>query len=136
MVTNVEYFYLSYSPENSLNRLIFHSHTFSVNTIAMGPGKIFWPWLGGVSFCCSGSDQPSLGLVKVWTISPKNIQFFNFVHFGSKKSLRVGSKSIQVKGGSASYLLQVKSMLALQAQSRFKQAAMFSFLSPISSKFT
>jgi len=31
--------------------------------------------------------------------------------FGSKKSLRVGSKSTQVKGGLASYLLRVKSKL-------------------------
>jgi len=42
-------------------------------------------------FCCSG---------KVWKISPKNGKFFPF-----------GSKSTRVKVRSASYLLQVKSML-------------------------
>jgi len=46
--------------------------------------------------------------VWIWKISPKNINFFPF---GSKKSLRVGSKSTWVKGGSASYLLRVKSKL-------------------------
>jgi len=34
-----------------------------------------------------------------------------FFPFGSKKSLWVGSKSTPAKGGSASYLLRVKSML-------------------------
>jgi len=46
--------------------------------------------------------------VWVWKISPKNVKFFNF---GSKKSLRIGSKSTQVNGGSASYLQWVKSRL-------------------------
>jgi len=47
----------------------------------------------------------------VWSIFPKNPNFFNFFRFGSKKSHRVGSKNTQVKDGLASYLLQVKSML-------------------------
>jgi len=57
------------------------------------------------------SDQPSLIWVQIWKISPKNYNFFNFFLFGSKKSFPVGSKSTQVKNRSASYLLQVKSML-------------------------
>jgi len=37
--------------------------------------------------------------VWIWKISPKNVKIFNFFPFGSKKSLRVGSKSTQVKDG-------------------------------------
>jgi len=39
----------------------------------------------------------------IWQLSPKNVKFFNFFPFGSK--------STQVKGGSASHLLRVKSKL-------------------------
>jgi len=60
-----------------------------------------------------GSGQPSMILVLVWKISPKNVKFFNFSPSDQKKSLRVGSKSTWVKGGSASYLLWVKSKLGL-----------------------
>jgi len=42
---------------------------------------------------------------------PLNHQIFQFFPFGSKKSLLVGSESTPVEGGSASYLLQVKSKL-------------------------
>jgi len=63
----------------------------------MGPGQ--------------GSVQSSL--VWVWKIPPKNPKNFNFFLFGSKKSLWVWSKSARIKDGSASYLLQVKSMLGL-----------------------
>jgi len=58
-----------------------------------------------------GSDQPSTVWVWFWKISPKNIKFFNFFLFGSKKYLWVGSKSSLFIGGYASYLLQVKSEL-------------------------
>jgi len=60
----------------------------------MGPGPKF--------LIRVGSGQPSM--VWVWKISPKNGKYFNFF-------LRVGSKSTWVEGGSASYLLQVKSKL-------------------------
>jgi len=51
-----------------------------------------------------GSGQPFMVWVWIWKISPKNVKFFNFFPFGSKKSLRV-------KGGLASYLMRVKSKL-------------------------
>jgi len=65
--------------------------------------------LGQVNFFAAwaGSRQPSLFWVRVWKIPPKNPKIFNFFSFGSKKSLRVGSKL----DGFASYLLRVKSML-------------------------
>jgi len=52
-------------------------------------------------------------MVWIWIlkISPKNVKFFNFFPFRSKKLLRVGSESTQVEAGSASYLLRVKSKL-------------------------
>jgi len=54
--------------------------------------------------------QPFMVWVWLWKISPKNIKFFNFFLFGSKKYLRVRSE-IRVEGGLASYLLRVKSKL-------------------------
>jgi len=39
------------------------------------------------------------------------LNFSNFYPLGKKKSLRVGSESTRVEGGSASYLLRVKSKL-------------------------
>jgi len=61
--------------------------------------KIFDPgWVG--------SDHPSM--VWVRKIFPKIVKFFNFFTFGSKK---ISSKSTRVKGGSASYLLWIKSKL-------------------------
>jgi len=58
------------------------------------------------------SGQPSLVWVWVWKISPKYQKNFNFFPSGQKKSNWVGSKSNQVKAGSASFLLRVKSMLS------------------------
>jgi len=52
-------------------------------------------------------------MVWVWKIITKNVKFFNFFPLGQKNSLRVGSKGTWVKGGSASYLLRVKSQLGL-----------------------
>jgi len=75
--------------------------------------KIFDPGWFGSNFCCSGwvgSGQPSLIWVWIWKISPKNIKFFNFLPIGSKKCHWVRLKSTRVRAGSASYLLQVKSM--------------------------
>jgi len=46
----------------------------------------------------------------VWKISPKN-PIFPIFSFWVKKSHQVGSKNTQVKEGSGSYLLQVKSVL-------------------------
>jgi len=48
--------------------------------------------------------------VWIWKISPKNVKFFNFLPFGSKKILS-GSESTRVRGGLASCLLRVKSKL-------------------------
>jgi len=69
--------------------------------VVMGSGQFFAACLG----------QPFLVWVWVWKISPKNLKFFNFFPFGSKKSHQVKSKSTQVKDWSAHYLLHVKSML-------------------------
>jgi len=67
--------------------------------------------MGRVNFLWLGSGQPFMVWVRIWKISPKNVNFFNFFPFGSKKLLRVRSESTRVKAGSASYLLQVKSEL-------------------------
>jgi len=45
--------------------------------------KIFDP--GPVNFLWLGSGQPFMVLVRIRKISPKNIKFFNFFSFGSKK---------------------------------------------------
>jgi len=58
-----------------------------------------------------GSGQPFMVWVWIWKISPKNVKFFNFFPMGQKKSIQVGSESTWVKGGSASYILRVKSKL-------------------------
>jgi len=55
--------------------------------------------------------QPFLVWVWIWKFSPKNPKFSIFCPSGQEKCYWVGSKSTGVKGGSASYLLQVKSML-------------------------
>jgi len=44
---------------------------------------------GRANFC--GSGLPFMVWVWIGKISPKNVKFFNFFPFGSKKSLRVGS---------------------------------------------
>jgi len=64
--------------------------------------------------------------VGIWKISPKNVKFFNFFPLGQKKSLWAGSKSTWVKGGSASYLLRVKSKLRsgwVRAHLQYKSSA-------------
>jgi len=71
--------------------------------VVMGPGEIFLTQAG------SGSLSHfwfGLGFGKF----PLKNQIFPFFSFLVKKSLRVGSKSTRVKGGSASYLQQVKSV--------------------------
>jgi len=73
----------------------------------MGPGQNFLTRIGSGQV---GSAIYGLGL-NLENFLYKNIKFFNFFLFGLKKSPRVGSKHTQVKGGSASYLLRVKSML-------------------------
>jgi len=73
--------------------------------------KNFWPRSCQFFVAGFGSGQPFMVWVWIKKISPKNVKFFNFFPFGSKKSLRVWSKSTRVKGRLASYLLQVKSKL-------------------------
>jgi len=53
--------------------------------------------------------QPSM--IWVWKISTKYIKFFNFLSSGQKNLGQVWSKSTWVNARSASYLLQVKSMI-------------------------
>jgi len=57
----------------------------------VGPGRL--------DFLLIGSDQPSLVWVWIWKTSPKIPNFSIF--------------SLRIKGGSASYLLCVKSMIGL-----------------------
>jgi len=66
--------------------------------VVIGPGETFLTQVR--------SGQPSMVWVWIWKISPKNIKCFNFFPSGSKKI-----SSGRVKGGSAPYLLWVKSML-------------------------
>jgi len=78
-----------------------------------GSGSKFFE-LGQVGSIIAGRvrlGQPFMVWVWIWKISSKNVKFFNFFPFGLKKFLRVGSKSTGVKGGTASYLLRVKSKL-------------------------
>jgi len=56
--------------------------------IQVGLGQFFVAW--------DGLGQPFMVWVWIWKISLKNVNFFNFFHFGSKKSLWVGSKSTLV----------------------------------------
>jgi len=74
-----------------------------VGSLVMGPGQKF--------LTRERLGQPSMVWVWVWKISPKNIKFFHFFTFRSRKSLRIGSESTQFKGRSASSLLRVKSKL-------------------------
>jgi len=57
------------------------------------------------------SGQPFMVWVWIWKFLPINVKFFNFFTSAQKKSLWIRSKSTRVKGGSASYLLWVKSKL-------------------------
>jgi len=60
----------------------------------MGPGKKFLTRVGSGQFFVArvGSGQPFMVWVRIRKISPKNVKFFNFFPFGSKKiaSGRVG----------------------------------------------
>jgi len=76
--------------------------------------KIFDLGRVGSIYCGSGwvgSGQPYKVWVWIWKISPRNVKFFIFFTFGSKKFHWVGWKSTRIKGGLVSYLLQVKSKL-------------------------
>jgi len=69
----------------------------------MGPGQNFLTRVGSI-FCGSGrvrSGQPFMVWVKIQKISPKNVKFFNFFSFGSKKiaSGRVGKYPGQSRVG-------------------------------------
>jgi len=98
--------------------LPFGSKKISLGRVKKYPGQ---RWVGllftagqkharvGSIFC--GSGQTFMVCVWILKISSKNVKFFNFLPFGSKKISLVRSKSTRVKGGSASYLLRVKSTL-------------------------
>jgi len=62
--------------------------------LVMGPGQNFLAWVGSGQFFVArvGSGQPSMVWVWILKISPKNVKFFHFFLFGSKKiaSGRVG----------------------------------------------
>jgi len=79
----------------------------------MGPGQKFLTRVGSIFVARIGSGRVS----HLWFGSEfgkfplKTSNFSIFFSLGQKKSLRVGSESIRVKGGSASYLLRVKSKL-------------------------
>jgi len=76
--------------------------------------KIFDLGRVGSIFCGSGwvgLGQTYMVWVWIWKMSPKNVKFSIFFPSGQKISLRIGSESTRVEGGSASYLLQVKSKL-------------------------
>jgi len=78
--------------------------------------KLFDPgWVGSI-FCGSGwvgSGQPFLVWVWIWKMFPKNVKFYNFFTFRSKKISSGRVKKYPVKGRSASYLLRVKSKFGL-----------------------
>jgi len=61
--------------------------------VVMGPGQNFLTQVGSIFVTRVRLGQPSIVLVLVWKISPKNITFFNFQSSGQKKYLPVGSKS-------------------------------------------
>jgi len=58
-----------------------------------------------------GSGRPTLMSVWAWNVSPKRPKCSNFLPSDQKKWLRLGSKRTRVRGGSISYLLQVKRRL-------------------------
>jgi len=47
--------------------------------------------MGCVNFLWLGSGQSFMVWVRIWKISTKNVKFFNFFPFGSKKLLQVCS---------------------------------------------
>jgi len=103
----------NFDPDPSSFKLIFHSkfsHFQAGSFLVMSLGQKFLTLVRSGQFIVArvGSGQPFIVWVWIWKISPKNVKFFPS---GRKKSLRVGSKSTRVKGGSASYLLRVKSKL-------------------------
>jgi len=79
----------------------------------MGPGQNFLTRVGSV-FCGSGRVESAIFLWLAFEFGKFPLKMTNFsILFPSdqKKSLWVGSESTRVEGGSASYLLRVKSKL-------------------------
>jgi len=79
----------------------------------MGLGQNILTWVGdlGHFFAWVGSGPPpQAGFGKILL---KNIKFFNFSCFKSKKSHQARSKNTLVEDRSAFYLLLVKSMIRL-----------------------
>jgi len=74
-------------------RLKIRNHKGEAHLV-MGPGQIFFTRVGSGQFFVGrvGLCQPFMVWVWIWKICPKNIKFFNFLPFGSKKisSGRVG----------------------------------------------
>jgi len=71
----------------------------------MGPGQKFLTWAGSGQFFVARVGSAIYGLDLNLQNFPYKCQIFQFFSF------RVESESIRVKGGSASYLLRVKSKL-------------------------
>jgi len=78
--------------------------------IVMGPGQKFLTWVGS-NFCFLGWAGLQPSLVWDWKFSPKNPNFFWFFALRVKKISSGWIKKYPGETGSASYLLQVKSML-------------------------
>jgi len=74
-----------------------------------GSRNFFWTQVGSFIYARVGLGQPPLNLENF----PQKSKFFNFFSLQVKTSHRVGSKNSWVKGGSAPYILWVKSMLGL-----------------------
>jgi len=78
--------------------------------LVMGPGQKFLTRVRSI-FCGSGRVSHLWFGLEFGKFPLKMSNFSIFFPSGQKKLLRVGSESTQVKAGSASYLLRVKSKL-------------------------
>jgi len=75
--------------------------------VVMGLGQKNLTWLGSIFISSSRVSHLWFGF-GLGKFPPKNVKFFNFFLFGSKK---ISSKSTELTGRLTSYFLRVKSML-------------------------